>query len=135
MIFSHVLIVSLYALLLKSSKVNVLFQGTLESWIFQQGFFNMLRVHTELNVISHVCWFLFLVLLFEHKTSNTWNCNRKILLNIGEIYSVFGNNIFGLILLPCFQVKATVFLLFTLFQKSSWNLKLYSGIPAQFKAL
>lgn len=30
-------------------------------------FFNMLRVHRELNVISHVYWFLFLVLHLQHK--------------------------------------------------------------------
>lgn len=67
MIFSRVLIDSLNALLLKSSKENALFQNTLESWIFQHGVFNMLRVHRELNVISHVWWFLFLVLLLQHK--------------------------------------------------------------------
>lgn len=133
MIFSRVLIESLYAVLLKSSKINAVFQNTLESWIFQQGFFNMLWVHTELNVISHVCWFLFLVLVLNTKSSNTWNSNREILLNIDAMYSVFGNNFFGLIPLSRFQAKATVFLLLTLVQKSSWNLKVYSGISAQLK--
>lgn len=60
-------------------------------------------------------WFL----LFEHKKAQTHETVVEILINISVIYSAFRNNIFGLILLSCFQAKATVFLLFTLFQKSS----------------